>query len=186
MAHKTHEAFYGARSRTERKANTVKSMTSPGERPQDIFTPLWMVDAIAEWWGGIALDPCSHPDSPVYGIASEAYYTPELGLQPWRDRTYWNPPYKDLKVWLAHALAQDGRWLGLIPVRPQRTWWLGFAERVDAICWLPPIKFEGYDQAFPAPLVLAYRGEDAPDLMYGSGPRGDALRVAGRWRGPIR
>lgn len=44
-------------------ANTVKAMISPGTRPQEIYTPKVVVDAILKVWPHIALDPCTGPGS---------------------------------------------------------------------------------------------------------------------------
>lgn len=63
-------AFYGARSRR----NTIKSMVSPGERPQEIYTPECVRDAILNVWPHIALDPCGGPDSLI--PAKHSYYVP--------------------------------------------------------------------------------------------------------------
>lgn len=130
-APKALRSLYGASDR-QKKNNTVKSLTSPGERPQEIYTPQKIVDAILSVWPSIDLDPCYGPGSIV--PAGQAYYVPpryevsyrknkktgetkekvtcffranedELdGLEePWCDYTYVNPPFKHLAAWLKKA-----------------------------------------------------------------------------------
>lgn len=82
----------------------------------------------------------------------------------WPERTFINPPYRDLKKWLAHGLEQEGEQVWLIPVRPHRKWWREFERDCDALIWLDPVAFHGYDQKFPAPLCLAYRGVHTDDF----------------------
>lgn len=194
-APKSLKSFYGARAehepeRVQARKNTAKSMISPGERPQEIFTPPEILEPLRTAWGGIALDPCGHPDA-VVG-ADETWYGHQVQVgkrlrwagpgteQPWRDRTFVNPNYDDLPPWFDHALAQYGRWCMLIPVRPHREWWRVLATSVDAICWLNPVKFVGYSSGFPAPLCLAYRGSDAGVVV-------DYTRHLGDWtRAPMR
>lgn len=171
-APKAIKAFYGARAHDARK-NTVKAHISPGERPQEVFTPETVLEILYRAWGSIALDPCGHPDALVTadevwtgikvdtGRSKPTWDGPGL-RQPWRDRTYWNPPFCDLEAWIRHALYQPERWCGLFPARTHRTWCLEAlrAGAVDGVCWLRPVTFEGYDQANPDRLVLAYRGPD--------------------------
>jgi hypothetical protein len=127
-APKALRSLYGA---SDRQKATVKSLISPGERPQEIYTPESIVDAILAVWPHIALDPCYGPGSIV--PASEAYYVPpryevtykknktgavtektvtvfkaapgELDglVEPWLDYTYCNPPFKHLAAWLKKA-----------------------------------------------------------------------------------
>ncbi len=156
-------AFYGASDR-QKRANTVKSMTSPGERPQSIYTPVSFIERYIPW--PIALDPCAAHDSPVSALAEVKYYGPgyDAGglVLPWLDRTYVNPPYKDLKLWLARAYDQavhtGGRIAVLAPVRTHRAWFRAAMHSTRVVQWLDPVKFEGYDQAFPAPLCLLWWG----------------------------
>lgn len=129
----------------------------PGPRRQEIYTPKVILDAIAKFWpDGIALDPCSGPDSIVESDAR--LFESDNGLaHPWPARTYVNPPYRYLKDWMLHA-DQFDEWIMLCPVRTNRTWWREVGYR-SFICWLDPVKFVGYDQVFPAPLCLMYRGD---------------------------
>ena len=113
------------------------------------------------------MDPCGSPDSLVEARVTVCPETGGDGLaMEWPERTFVNPPYRELKKWLAYGLEQ-GDELGteqvwLIPVRPHRAWWREFERDCDALIWLDPVAFHGYDQKFPAPLCLAYRGCD-PD-----------------------
>lgn len=155
-----------------------------GERPQTVYTPHCVLDAIAEVWPeGIELDPCSGLDSLV--PANDAVYMSETtghfwwrggcddrwtrarsGLDVmWPERTYCNPPYADLKQWLPKC-AESLETIALVPVRPHRKWWRA-ASMTAEVCYLDPLKFHGYAQTFPAPLCVMYWGS-----------RGNAFREA--------
>lgn len=180
-------SLYGA---SERQKNTVKSMASPGERPQEIYTPHCVIDAVLQVWPSIELDPCWGPGSVV--PAAEAYYVPprlevtyrrdkktgitnekvkthftanpgELDglVEPWRDYTFVNPPFKLLEEWLKKA--QEEAALGheimlLAPTRAHRKWFRSAERSATKVCDLNPLTFEGYKSAFPAPLCVFYWG----------------------------
>ena len=91
-------------------------------------------------------------------------------VQDWPDRSFCNPPYGDRgphaslggfqEFTEAYARA-EGSVIMLCPVRSHRKWWRkNVLFTSDAVCFLDPIKFEGFQQSFPAPLCLAYRGPD--------------------------
>lgn len=140
------------------------------KREQQIHTPDSILAVCrAVWPEGIALDPCaSHDRVP---IASLEYFGPALGrfdgiVANWADRTYFNPPYAELKAWLDKSTREYAagvtEQIGLFPVRPNRVWWCQYVSIVPTrIAWLRPLKFEGYAQAFPAPLCLVYTGQHA-------------------------
>lgn len=133
-----------------------------GERDQSIFTPQSILDAVTTVWPeGIALDPAWHPDSlvrPQYAI-TEAHDGLSRG---WLDRTFVNPPFKTLQVWLDRIVdngeACRHETIALIPLRSHRKW---FAPvfRADMLAFLGPTRFHGYRYGFPAPLVVAYWGQ---------------------------
>ena len=157
MAHVPDE--YRQRVRTAIKRNALESRTgSQAERPQEILTPRWILDWLIQEWNGIALDPCA--DSGQHVPASYRLVWPHSdGLAAsWEDRTFVNPPFKDLKAWLAKALEQAGslerRITVLCPVRSHRAWWRSAMERADRVIFLPPVKFAGYDNSLPEPMCL--------------------------------
>jgi hypothetical protein len=190
------KALYGARAHDAR-ANTIKAHVSPGERPQEIFTPPIVLELLRRAWGEIALDPCGHPDAIVSatetwtgikvetgrtrkdGSAITAWDGPGL-IASWVDRTYWNPPFCDLRAWIAKAEREPGRWAGLFPARTNRVWCRALLRRVDGILWLNPLGFVGYDQAHPDRLVLAYRGQDVRQVAALTDP------ALGEWTAPLR
>lgn len=139
---------------------TRECVAMPGFREQEILTPCYLINAINEVWPeGIALDPCSEGSE---WVPADEYYTLSEGhdglAMPWWDRTYVNPPYGELKKWLAKAseYPKTLEVMLLCPVRTHRKWF-----RLDhwrSACLLDPVKFEGYKQAFPAPLVMLYNG----------------------------
>lgn len=139
------------------------------ERPQDILTPPVIVAFLRELWGSIALDPCAtlDPRSVVNAwndCFGPRYGTGESGLEiPWIDRTYCNPPYKDLRVWLEKAVHETRMYAGLVspprvallgPTRGHRTWWHTARDTADVAIELKPLAFIGYPGTFPAPLSL--------------------------------
>lgn len=204
------KAIYGARAATRTASGTNVETTkaligSPDtDRPQEVYTPAPIRDFLMALWGQIRLDPCAGPDSILE--PERAYYgrqeptgkvkkdgTPILawvgeGLtSPWTDCTYFNPPYARLEEWLAKAVeeAKDGyEIVGLVPVRPHRRWWReAVLHNANAVGWLNPVTFEGYDQSFPQALVLAYWGPNPSTFSYlfESQGLGDAeLRQAGQ------
>lgn len=147
------------------KVRTRDCVAMPGLREQTIRTPAIVVAGISKVWPeGIALDPCSCEGSLVN--AARVVRLPACGLEEtWVDFTYVNPPYGKLKLWLEKAsssVKESGGSLELImliPVRSHRKWWRETLLKPGVtLCWMNPLKFEGFSQAFPAPLVLAYFG----------------------------
>lgn len=139
-----------------RKRNALDSLHDgglTGKREQEILTPPWLCELLVKQWGCIALDPCS-PETPNVGAL--CYYT-HSGLDAdWLDGTYCNPPYGDLKLWLAKACeeAKQGHRLALlVPARTSRKW---YRKALDGrwVVELDPLKFVGFDAGFPAPLHL--------------------------------
>lgn len=137
---------------------TRECVAMPGKREQEVLTPPSVIEAVQSLWPGtgIELDPCSNAGRHV--PAAEHYVWPEQdGLTlPWRDCTYVNPPYGDLKKWMAKSASERVEHVMLVPVRTHRVWF--DLSRYDAVGLLKPVKFVGFAQAFPAPLALLYRG----------------------------
>lgn len=149
------KAFYGARDVS---------------RPQEIFTPVELLQPMYDVWGEIALDPCSHPDAPIdacyrwYGTASKwddkgvpVAWTGRGLLHDWSDCTYVNPPFSELRAWIdkARSETEQGRIVLLCPARLQRPWLRALIrdERWSTVA-LNSVKFHGYDQAFPQALLI--------------------------------
>lgn len=137
---------------------------------QRVHTPMNVLRPVHKLWPeGIACDPCGSPDSL---IDSELTYGPEFEVKdstkvPWPDRSYVNPPCNELKDFFAHGMQFDEQ-VWLIPVRPHRVWWRAARRACDLVVWMNPLKFVGFDQAFPAALAIFYRGRrrfDAHDLF---------------------
>lgn len=199
-APKAMRALYGARAydaAARARATTVKAHRSPGERPQEICTPPPVLDVLYRAWGGIALDPCGHSDAIVGAEEAWVGHRVDTGRRrkdgsaimrwdgpglrtPWRDRTYFNPPFCDLKSWIAHAQKQPARWCGLFPARTNRSWCRALLRTVDGICWLSPLVFVGYAQAHPDRLVLVYRGWDVRALVAAT------PAALGEWTAPLK
>lgn len=134
---------------------TRECVAMPGKREQSILSPQCIADGLERMWGpkGVSMDPCSSTNQLI-----SAAYIPRNGLDvKWPARTYCNPPYGELRKWLEHG-AEFDEVIWLAPVRTHRKWfrpwWNGLSVRLA----LNPLKFVGWDSAYPAPLVLGYRG----------------------------
>ncbi len=141
--------------------NALQSMidgTNQGKREQTVLTPMWLVNQlVADWCQMIHLDPCAASENPTHVGALEYRVEPDGLTAPWPAYTYCNPPYDQLKLWLAFALEQPGPWALLCPVRPHRTWYRQACAKVTAIIEFNPFPFVGFKAAFPAPLALLCR-----------------------------
>jgi DNA N-6-adenine-methyltransferase (Dam) len=145
--------------------NAMRGLATGAEgavREQQIHTPECVLAVARETFGGtIWLDPCASPAREPFAVYN-TYEASGNGLETeWEHGTFVNPPYKHLKDWLAKSAQHphDSHMI-LCPVRTNRSWWCAYASNVCAIAWLKPLKFEGYAQAFPAPLCLFYIGGD--------------------------
>lgn len=126
------------------KVRTRECVAMPGLREQSIETPDHVWERLRRLWGEEPWDPC-----PIGGTG---------GLdQDWPERTYCNPPYGTLKAWLAHG-AQFDEVIWLVPMRPHRVWFRNWWVHLDVRIALNPLKFKGYKDPYPAPLMLGYRG----------------------------
>lgn len=131
----------------------------PAERKQEVLTPQCIVDVCNKVWGQIALDPCWCEGSLTNPIHKFEFPATDALQAPWIAFSYINPPYKDLKSWLAYGRTQPAEQIWLVPHRPHRKWWRKWRDHhLTSYCELNPLKFVGYDQAFPAPLLLGYSG----------------------------
>ena len=165
---------------------TRECVAFPGKREQEILTPPEILDPLRELWGGRPVfDPFG---SERHAIADHTALLEDGtdGQQwTWPDRTFGNPPYGELEramvgtkrgkpdgatYYLDHVDGEISRWCFLIPVRSHRKWWRRVANRDHVtVLELDPVKFVGFDQAFPAPLCLMFtragRKSDIEDLF---------------------
>lgn len=141
----------------------------PVSRTQEVLTPQSIVNFVLRLWPeGISMDPCASTDprSLVDAVVKVFKPSPNTMLGSgglaahWHDRTYVNPPFADLKLWLGKALVtavageREPRVVMLCPVRSHRSWWRRAARAARAVVELDPVCFVGYDAPFPAPLCL--------------------------------
>ena len=106
-------------------------------------------------------------------------------MQAWKRGTFVNPPYGDkgpytiLGGFRQFCLAfheTTAESIMLCPNRSHRKWWRKhLLLSADAICYLDPVKFVGYPQSFPAPLVLAYRGNRPEEFAAAFAHLGDTV-----------
>lgn len=157
-------------------------------RPQDILTPSIVVDFVRELWGDLVIcDPCATRDARDRVCAQLRYYGEHAdgfdGLKTaWPDRTYVNPPYKNLRAWMERAVAQSeeitrtgsirpNRIVMLCPVCGNREWWHACADTADVKVELKNITFVGYTDSkgrpasFPAPVCLLVWGSTLEDVL---------------------
>ena len=132
-------------------------------REQTIYTPETVLKVVLEVWPeGIELDPCTGPNSIV--PATTKFTEADDGLeQHWHRRTYCNPPYDALQMWLAKAMYTVAvehveEIIVLCPVRTNRDWFRCAWKHCSSRAALNPVKFVGYKSGFPAPLCLLYWG----------------------------
>lgn len=143
--------------------------TGSEERLQDILTPKCIVDVCNKLWGEIALDPCWC----VAAITNPVTVCIDGLKSTWLPKTYINPPYKDLKAWLAYGQTQPKEQIWLVPVRTNRGWFREWRDDLDVYCELNPLKFLGYDNYFPVPLLLGYVGARTIDFRTATFGLGD-------------
>lgn len=73
--------------------------------------------------GPFDLDPCSPGDRRPWDTAAKHYSLEDDGLrQPWEGRVWLNPPYSDMRRWLAR-LADHGHGTALIFARTETALW---------------------------------------------------------------
>lgn len=83
------------------------------------LTPPELVSAI----GPFDLDPCSPGDRRPWDTAAKHYSLEDDGLRkPWKGRVWLNPPYSDMRRWLAR-LADHGHGTALIFARTETAVW---------------------------------------------------------------
>lgn len=155
-----------------------------------VCTPRYILEPLIGAWGRVAFDPCAPPPRIESQVGAEHCISLGPDEDPskpgqgglrykWPDRTFINPPYKYLKMWLAHEHYEPhARRAWLIPVRSHRPWWRAWAKTMDAIVLLPPLKFVGFDAAFPAPVCLGYKGRDYQEVAYQYYDQGLGLPMA--------
>ncbi len=183
-APKVFQTLYGKSddyARTAANATAKAHIGAGAQRQQEVYTPQPLVDCLLRLWPeGIALDPCSGPESIVpaerklYGTQrstgrkgkkGEIFEWVGPGMEePAVPRTYYNTPYKNLKQWLAEAIipgieTSEGELVCLFPFRTQRSWIREYLSLCTAVCLLDPFEFIGFDQGAPFALALSYHGE---------------------------
>lgn len=138
--------------------------------PQEILTPWVITDFVRDVFGEpIAFDPCAARDVRSTVLATERRYgkdgiDDDGLLAAWPDATFANPPYGQLKRWLAKAVQEAepigtvrDRIIVLTPVRSRSGWWRAArdaARKSGAVVELDRVRFVGYESTFPESLAL--------------------------------
>lgn len=157
-------------------------LLNSGEIEQEVRTPIDIIARVIRAFGGesIALDPCAPTKSEPSFFAERYLREADDGLAaPWVDRTFANPPFEDLQIWLAKAVSEasregEPRIVLLAPWRSHRTWFLDAlkaAPRRPIVTLEPGVRFVGHKARFPAPIALIAWGcavSPAPGGVVGS------------------
>jgi hypothetical protein len=134
---------------------------APPRKPNandDWCTPGEVVDTVLAFAArtrrdGIALDPCSHPDSLV--AAKVSWCGPDRGdldglVMPWPTRglVYMNPPYSAKLAWMrkasSEALARGVEIIALLPADTDTTWFQEYGLTAPRLCfWRGRLRFHG-------------------------------------------
>jgi len=143
-------------------------------RDDTVGTPTYILSAIVEVLGPIALDPCSHPAAvvpcevaillPEYAparssFARETRYGDGLAFQ-WDGRglVYVNPPYSDLGPWCEKAARDGDEVVLLVPSRTGNVYWPETAGLADVEVRLPRVTHHGSKVHAPWHSWLLYYG----------------------------
>lgn len=159
-----------ARSRGFRQRGT-KGL---GEGHQFAETPEWLWRAMESVYGKFDFDPCPH--NPKFdGLAV-----------PWKRLNYCNPPYADIRPWLAKAIEEASRGKGtvfLIPFRPTAGYFqnLILPHARDMRILGENVAFRGYDQKMPVRLVVFIIGKPKKEPSQ----RNDAQKTIPLWVLPM-
>lgn len=137
---------------------------TPGGGKDDWRSPKAVLDAVRFFGGGcIAMDPCTDAFNPV-GAAN--YYDGNLvdGLAmdwPAMALTYVNPPYSQLRNWLAKCDRESQRGVEIIALVPSRTDTRAFHQLKypsRAAFWRGRLTFGGAPNCAPFASTLFYWG----------------------------
>lgn len=147
-------------SRTASGRDALRSLLEPN-RPQQILTPEYLLNLVRAMMGGaITLDPCAATGEPPIAMINFMEATNGL-IHPWCDRTFVNPPFKHLKLWLHKAVVESvdgGRIVVLCPVRSRSGWWRDARNACKrdggTVVELDRVTFVGYSATFPESCVL--------------------------------
>lgn len=118
------------------------------------LTPTPIAEAVAQALGGIDLDPCAHPLSPVWALASHRICLQRGGnglTDPWPGcgGVFANVPFSDVPPWLTRCKleARKRPVVMLIPTRPETRAWQAHVWQSGAVIvqQVGRIRFVGSD-----------------------------------------
>ncbi len=138
-----------------------------GAETDSVFTPARIYAPLVEFFGGIGLDPCGHPDSPV-PARSRVFWPERDGLRiSWGGHglVYVNPPYSQLHRehrWILKGEEAD-ECVWLVKANTTSQWFQrGLANLASLITFLKfRVHFANQKDSVPWHSVLAYRGPRA-------------------------
>jgi len=132
-----------------------QSRTDDHDGKGDVWlTPTPIAEAVAQALGGIDLDPCAHPLSPVWALASHRICLQRGGdglrdRWPGRGGVLTNPPFSDVGAWLIRCRleARTRPVVMLIPTRPETRAWQAYVWQSGGIVvqQVGRIRFVGSD-----------------------------------------
>lgn len=115
------------------------------KRVQEVFTPPEILQRMWIEWGEISLDTAADASRWVPARAHYIGADGQDGLAlPWADRTYCNPEYAALRVWLEKATHEAGhghRIALLVPCRSHRAWYRAAERTAHHVIELDPLAF---------------------------------------------
>lgn len=148
-------------------------------RQQNMRTPPWLFDKLEFWFDTFKLDAASSHEN---ALCPYHYTEKEDGLaQPWRDRTFFNPPWTAFSLWLHKAVEESTgrgtRSVGIGPSAGNQLWvkqLCGVENNVHCLTPHPRVQFNnpdgtpskgawdttiyvvGYDEAYFTPLDVVH------------------------------
>ncbi len=146
----------------------------PAEYSDEWYTPENIPGAL----GSFDLDPCA---GPMEHAARNIRHPEVCGLaQPWSGRVWLNPPYSNVRDWLAKLVAH-GDGIALVNARPEAVWFQAAASRAAAALWLRGrvnfLRPGGTLAHPPVGSVLLAFGEHNAAALEASGLPGIVMRV---------
>lgn len=128
---------------------------------QDYETPLSLFNVLNEEFK-FTLDVCA--DDKNHKV--DTYITEEQNalIQDWKGICWMNPPYKNIKKWIAKAynesIKHNSIVVCLVPARTNTSWWHDYCMKGEIRFIKGRPKFEGCKYGLPQPLAIVIFGKE--------------------------